>query len=100
MNKQINLFWIALVLSAIIFTSCPPPPEVVTVTSMVKLELKGKIFQMGADYDGAYSDEKPVHKVTLLATFTCVTTKLHKRSGKPLWEVIRAFFKVKKQIKK
>ena len=30
MNKQINLFWIALVLSAIIFTSCPPPvPEVV-----------------------------------------------------------------------
>ena len=144
MNKQINLFCIALVLSTIIFTSCPPPPvpvvvnvtEVslsqseltlnvnesvtltatvspenatnknvswsssdetvatvdtnglvkalkagtttitvktedgektatcsVTVISMVKLELKGKSFQMGASYDGAESDEKPVHRV-------------------------------------
>ena len=35
MNKQINLFWIALVLSAIIFTSCPPPvPVVVNVTEV------------------------------------------------------------------
>ena len=34
MNKQINLFWIALVLSAIIFTSCPPPPEAVAVTGV------------------------------------------------------------------
>ena len=33
MKKQINLFWIALVLSAIIFTSCPPPePESQTFT--------------------------------------------------------------------
>ena len=147
MNKQINLFCIALVLSTIIFTSCPPPPEAVavtgvslsqsevtlnvnesvtltatvspenasnknvswssndetvatvdtnglvkalkagtatitvktedgektatcsvTVTSMVKLELKGKSFQMGADYTGTeynpLSNEKPVHKVT------------------------------------
>ena len=36
----------------------------VTVTSMVKLELKEKSFQMGADYTGAESDEKPVHEVT------------------------------------
>ena len=142
MNKQINLFWIALVLSAIIFTSCPPPEVVavtevslsqseltlnvnksvtltatvspenasnknvswsssdetvatvdtnglvealkagtatitvktedgektatcsVTVTSMVKLELKGKSFQMGADYAVANAREKPVHTVT------------------------------------
>ena len=34
MNKQINLFCIVLVLSAIIFTSCPPPPEVVAVTGV------------------------------------------------------------------
>ena len=34
MNKQINLFCIALVLSAIIFTSCPPPPEAVAVTGV------------------------------------------------------------------
>lgn len=132
MNKQINLFWIALVLSAIIFTSCHVksialsqsdvvlavnetviliattlPDNAknkavswsssdetvatvdtnglvkalkagtatitvktqdggvsatcsVTVTSMVKLDLKGKSFQMGSDYTG----EKPVHKVT------------------------------------
>ena len=132
MNKQINLFGIALVLSAIIFTSCHVksialsqsdvvlavnetviliattlPDNAknkavswsssdetvatvdtnglvkalkagtatitvktedggvsatcsVTVTSMVKLNLKGKSFQMGSDYTG----EKPVHKVT------------------------------------
>ena len=153
MNKQINLFGIALVLSAIIFTSCPPPvPEVVNVTEvslsvskltltvnesvtltatvspenatnknvswsssdetvatvdtnglvkalkagtatitvktedsektatccvtvapvvvnvteegMVRLQLKGKSFQMGADYTDANDREKPVHKVT------------------------------------
>ena len=34
------------------------------VQGMIKLELKGKSFQMGADYSGADSDEKPVHKVT------------------------------------
>ena len=158
MNKQINLFCIALVLSAIIFTSCPPPPvpEVVNVTEvslsqseltlnvnesviltatvspenannknvswsssdetvatvdtnglvkalkagtatitvktedgektatcsvtvapvvvnitvegMVRLQLKDKSFQMGADYTGTeydpLSNEKPLHKVT------------------------------------
>ena len=34
MNKQINLFCIGLVLSALIFTSCPPPPEAVAVTGV------------------------------------------------------------------
>ena len=138
MNKQINLFWIALVLSAIIFTSCHVksialsqsdvvlavnetviliattlPDNAknkavswsssdetvatvdtnglvkalkagtatitvktedggvsatcsVTVTSMVKLELKDKSFQMGAEYTGSYASydwEKPVHTV-------------------------------------
>ena len=152
MNKQINLFCIALVLSAIIFTSCPPPPEAVAVTGvslsqseitlnvnefvtlnatvspenatnknvswsssdgtvatvdtnglvkalkegtatitvktedgektatcsvtvapvvvnvtiegMVRLQLKGKSFQMGTSDDDAGYNEKPVHKVT------------------------------------
>ena len=31
---------------------------------MVKLELKGKSFQMGADYTDVGDDEKPVHEVT------------------------------------
>ena len=136
MNKQINLFCIALVLSAIIFTSCHVksialsqsdvvlavnetviliaatlPDNAknkavswsssdekvatvdtnglvkalkagtatitvktedgektatcgVTVTSMVKLELKWKTFQMGAEYSGSDEMEKPVHNVT------------------------------------
>ena len=34
------------------------------VQGMVKLELKGKSFQMGANYTGADSGEQPVHKVT------------------------------------
>ena len=34
------------------------------VQGMVKLELKGEFFLMGADYAGADDREKPVHKVT------------------------------------
>ena len=55
---------------AIIATGCPhksrpePTPSSATVQGMVKLELKGKSFQMGADYAGADDREKPVHNVT------------------------------------
>ena len=40
-----------------------PTPSSTIVQGMVKLELKGKSFQMGADYTGADTDENPVHKV-------------------------------------
>ena len=55
---------------AIVATGCPhksepePTPSSTIVQGMVKLELKGKSFQMGASYDGANSNEKPAHRVT------------------------------------
>ena len=59
-----------LVFVAIVATGCPhksepePTPSSTIVQGMVKLELKGKSFKMGADYTGVDSNENPVHTVT------------------------------------
>ena len=70
MKKMTNVlvFVASLALAANVF-ACKNNAggETTVVQGMVKLELKGKSFQMGADYTGADSDEKPVHKVTASA---------------------------------
>ena len=62
--KVLTLFSVVSVV--LMVSSCPhkSDPESTTIQGMVKLELKGKSFQMGADYTDAESDENPVHEVT------------------------------------
>ena len=72
MKKQlIKILASFLLMSVVVFVlGCPhksepePTPSSTTVQGMVKLELKGKSFQMGASYDDADDSEKPAHKVT------------------------------------
>ena len=66
--KVLTLFSVVSVV--LMVSSCPhknepePTPSSTTIQGMVKLELKGKLFQMGANYPGAFTNEKPVHNVT------------------------------------
>ena len=67
MKHLFKVFTLFSVVSVVLMvSSCPhkSEPEPTTIQGMIKLELKGKSFQMGASYDGANSNEKPVHRVT------------------------------------
>ena len=64
-TKTLSILTIALI--AVSVLACPQKSKPVSVVDgFVKLELKGKSFQMGAEYTGSYASydwEKPVHTV-------------------------------------